>query len=97
MREGSVTQSLVTCFRGNEPSTSRLQAGLTLLTFYDRGRLVRRVSLGEGVPDLAKLRRTASHYEWGHCVGFDGPRTYSVETVDRGAIRFDVATGQLTK
>jgi hypothetical protein len=64
-----------------------------LVTFYHRGKLVRRVSVGELFPDPRKLRRTVSHYHWGSCSGFDGPRTYKVDTVDRGILRFDVTTG----
>jgi hypothetical protein len=56
---------------------------------------VRKWSLRELVPDQTKLRRTASHYQWGMCNGFDATGAYRVETVDRGALRFDVRTGAL--
>jgi hypothetical protein len=88
---------LVTCYGGLSLLPLDYRRDWTMLSFYDRGRLVRRVSLGELVPDLSKLRRTASHYEWGRCEGFDGAGKYSVETVDRGALRFDVTTGELVR
>lgn len=88
---------LVTCFGGVNLLPLDYKRDEPMLTFYDRGRLVRSVTLAELVPDLTKLRRTVSHYEWGRCVGFDGPATYSVETVDRGLLRFDATTGQLAK
>lgn len=88
---------LVACFSGMNLLPLDYRKDWAMLTFCDRGRLVRRVTLGELVPDLSRLQRTASHYQWGRCVGFDGPGTHVVETVDRGVIRFDVATGQLTK
>lgn len=86
--------SLVACYSGMNLLPLDYEPEWTMLSFYERGRLVRKVSLAELVPDRSKLRRTVSHYEWGRCRGFDGPRSYAVETVDRGLLRFDAATGQ---
>ena len=88
---------LVTCFGGLNLLPLDYKSDWTMLSFHERGRLVRQVSLGELVPYPSKLRRTASHYEWGRCVGFEGARKYSVETVDRGTLLFDVTTGQLAR
>lgn len=67
----------------------------TMLSFYARGRVLRIWSLGALVPDLGKLERTASHYYWGHAVGFNAKGLYEVEVVGRGTLQFDVRTGRL--
>lgn len=65
-----------------------------MLSFYDRGRLVRHVTLGELVPDLTHLKRTESHFAWGHVDGFNAKGFYTVETVDSKTIVFDATTGK---
>lgn len=54
-----------------------------LLRFYDRGHVVREVTLAEIVPDPRELIRVDSHYYWGRARGFDPQNRYVVETVDR--------------
>jgi hypothetical protein len=53
--------------------------------------------LNELVLDLTTLRRTESHWEWGHYGGVEHGRFYRVHTNDRGALLFDMASGQLVK
>jgi hypothetical protein len=88
---------LVICYIGLNLLPLDYQTEDEMLQFYDQGKLVRRWSLRELVPDLGKLKRTASHYEWGNCVGFAADGRYEVRTVDRGLLRFDMGTGRLVK
>jgi hypothetical protein len=88
-------EHLVACYSGLNLLPVDYRPDETMLQFYARGREVRKWSLQELVPDRGKLRRTASHYHWGMCKGFDAISAYQVETVDRGALRFDIGTGAL--
>ena len=90
-------EHLVVCFGGLNLLSLDYKPSWTMLRFYRRGALVRVWSLGELVPDLMKLQRTASHYSWGKCVGFDATGAFQAETVDRGILRFDAHTGTLLK
>jgi hypothetical protein len=90
-------EHLVTCYSGMNLLPLDYKPEWNMLAFYERGKLIRTVSVAELIPDLTKLRRTASHYEWGQCMGFDGPNRYRVTTVDRGLLHFDVTTGLPTK
>src|SRR6266404_4897516 len=66
----------------------------TMLTFYKRGTLIRRVPLSELIRDFRSLRRTISHYDWGSFDGFSALHRYDVETIEGRLITFDVTTGQ---
>ena len=88
---------LVVCYSGQNLLPLHYKQDWPMLEFYERHKVVRRWSLGELVPDLRKLRRTVSHYEWGNCLGFDSAGRYQVRTVDRGLLRFDASTGKLTE
>lgn len=66
-----------------------------LVSFYDRGRLLRSLTLRALVPDLSKLQRTISHVYWGHYLGFDADGYFVVELVDGRTMRFDVTTGEV--
>jgi hypothetical protein len=65
----------------------------SILTFVDRGTIIRKVTLDELVPNPAQLRRTASHVLWGGYRGFDRRQIFWVETVDKRRIGFDPVTG----
>jgi hypothetical protein len=41
-----------------------------------------------------KLKRTASHYEWGNFVGFNHAGHFAVSTVERPTVVVDVETGR---
>lgn len=90
-------EHLVVCYSGLNLLSLDYKPSWTMLTFYRRNALVRTWSLGELVPDLTKLQRTASHYSWGRCVGFDTAGAFQVETVDRGVLKFNAHTGALVK
>ncbi|WP_406700898.1 hypothetical protein V5E97_19090 [Singulisphaera sp. Ch08] len=57
-----------------------------ILYFLARGELLNKVTLGQVIGDLSKLPRTASHYAWGHVVGFDQDGYFAIETVENRAI-----------
>ena len=65
-----------------------------VLRFWRDGSSVRIVSLSTLVKDLRKLKRTASHYEWGNYVGFDAAGRFVVSTVERPTVAFDVENGR---
>lgn len=68
-----------------------------IIRFYVRGRLLNTVSLGELITNLSKLKRTASHYDWGRYVGFDpfdAKESFFVETVEGTYPGFDITTGK---
>ena len=88
---------LVVCYSGLNLLPLDYQPEWVLLRFYDRGTLLRQWTVRELIPDPTKLRRTASHYEWGGCAGFRPDGSFEVRTVDRGALRFEVRSGRLTK
>ena len=69
---------------------------MSMLTFYRNGKAFRSVTLQELVPDLARLQPTASHVYWGYYAGFENG-LFRVDTVDRGALLFDPATGELVQ
>ena len=88
---------MIVCYSGMNLLPLDYKPAWVMLRFYNRRQLVREWTLRELLPDLKKLERTVSHYEWGQCVGFDSNGSYEVETVDRGKLRFDVRTGSLVK
>ena len=69
---------------------------LVLITFFDRSKTIRRVTLSEIVPDLSRLRRTVSHYAWGGFGKIEKSGQFVVTTVDNRILRFDPATGKKT-
>ena len=88
-------ERLVACYSGMNLLPLDYGPEWPMLKFYQRGELVRQVLLRELIRDRSKLRRTVSHYEWGRCRGFSDDGAYEVETVDRGVLLFDAATGTL--
>lgn len=68
-----------------------------MLSFYDRGKLIREVRLNELVTDFSKLEKTASHYQWGHYLGINADDHYTVELPDKRWVLFNVKTGQPIK
>jgi hypothetical protein len=84
---------LVACYSGLNLLPLDYRPEWKMLEFYHHGALIRSWTLAELVLDRSKLRRTASHFEWGACVGFDSKNRFEVRTVDQGAILFNAATG----
>jgi hypothetical protein len=67
----------------------------SLLVFMKRKATVRVVAVGELFPDLASLRRTASHLEWGRVVGISPRDQVIVELVDGRRLAYSMVTGRL--
>jgi hypothetical protein len=87
---------LVTGYNGlnlipREPSDS-----LVLITFWREGRKIKEVTLSEIVPDRRILKRTASHYFWGHIEGIDGQGPLRVKRADDTIFYFDITSGEKT-
>lgn len=66
---------------------------LVLLTFWDKGREIRKVTLKEIVPSKAILTRTVSHYHWGTIVEINESGSLAVNRSDGKTLLFDVTTG----
>ena len=66
-----------------------------VLFFYNRGKLVRTVKLGELYGDKSQLRRTMSHYAWADIQGFNEANQLVVELVNGKRIAFSAKTGQV--
>jgi hypothetical protein len=64
-----------------------------LFVFMDRKATVRVVSVGDLFPSLSSLRRTVSHYDWGHIVGISAHDQLVVDLVDGRRVAFSVVTG----
>lgn len=68
-----------------------------MLSFYNRGKLLRAVTLGELELSRKNLRRTVSHFAWREFEGFDTSGLFLVQTIDRRALLFDARTGRLAR
>jgi len=66
---------------------------LVLLTFLHRGKVLRKVTLKDIVPDPSILLRTVSHYQWGWIEGINSNGEFVVHRVDGTVFSFDLSTG----
>ncbi|WP_420345155.1 hypothetical protein [Pelagibius sp.] len=73
----------------------RFHPSTTILTFWRRGELVRKVPLTEIVEDLSRLPLTGGHRRWGRTLGFDDQGRFLVQTVEDRVLAFDVKDGSL--
>ncbi|WP_193367388.1 hypothetical protein [Pelagibius marinus] len=73
----------------------RYNPPITILTFWRRGELVRKVPLSEIVLDASNLGITGSHRLWGRTLGFDEQGRFVVQTVEDRALAFDPKSGLL--
>ena len=64
-----------------------------VLFFYNRGTLVRTVTLGDLYKNKSQLRRTVSHYAWAHVVGLNKSNQLVVELVNGKKVAFAANTG----
>lgn len=66
-----------------------------MMTFYDRGKLLRKVRLNEIVanPTPDKFRRTVSHYSWIESYGLVGDK-FVIDTLQKKSLAFDIQTGK---
>lgn len=66
---------------------------LVLLTFWEKGKKIRKVTLKEIVPSKSILTRTVSHYHWGTIDGINDKGSLVVNRSDGKILLFDVTTG----
>lgn len=76
-----------------------LAADVTLaepvLWFYNRGRLVRTVTLGDLYQRKSQLRRTVSHWAWVNELGINRANQLVAELTDGTTIAFALSTGKV--
>ncbi|MNM34988.1 hypothetical protein D3C81_456500 [compost metagenome] len=63
--------------------------------FYNKGKLVRTVTLGDLYERKSQLRRTISHFDWAHIPGINQANQLVVELVNGKKVAFAVSTGQV--
>lgn len=64
-----------------------------VLFFYNRGKLVRTIRLGDLYQRKSQLERTVSHFAWGDILGFNRSNQLIVELVDGKKVAFAAKTG----
>jgi hypothetical protein len=76
--------------------TAMWQPSDVMLRFFERGHLVREVTIAEIVPDPKEMLPVYSgaYRYWGRAKGFDGDGFYVVETIDH-TLRFATETGRV--
>lgn len=87
---------LVTGYDGLNLIPTQPSDNLVLITFWREGRKIKEVTLKEIVPDRRILKRTVSHYLWGHIEGIDAKGRLRVKRADDTIFYFDVASGEKT-
>jgi hypothetical protein len=95
-REASLSndgQYLVAGYDGGNLLPLDVRKDQVMLSFFDRGRLIRQVRLNDLVPDVSKLTRTVSHYHWGRFHGLNSEGHLVVELADKQWVLFDPRTG----
>lgn len=85
---------LVTGYDGVNLLPLNYRKDQVMLSFYDRGRLIRQVRLNEMITDFSKLEKSASHYQWGNTLGLNESDHLTVELPDKKWMMFDVRTGR---
>lgn len=66
-----------------------------MILFFNRGKLIKTVTLGKLLTKMSSLQRTVSHYDWGNYLGFNEKGLYVVKTVEDKQFLFDVTTGEV--
>ena len=66
-----------------------------VLFFYNKGKLVRTVTLGDLYERKSQLRRTVSHFAWAHIPGINRANQLVVELVNGKKVAFAASTGQV--
>ena len=70
---------------------------MVMIRFIKEGKVIATVPLKNLFDDLGNLKKTVSHYSWGHCEGFDKEGLFTVVTEEEKRLFFDVTTGKLIK
>lgn len=87
-------EHLVLGFDGLNLLPVNAKPDLVVLRFVRRGEVIQALRLGDVLPDLSRLRRTASHLLWREAEGLDAQGRFVLVTVDGVKHVFDPATGR---
>jgi hypothetical protein len=66
-----------------------------VLFFYNKGKLVRTVTLGDLYERKSQLRRTMSHFAWADMLGINRANQLVVQLVNGKQVAFAASTGQV--
>lgn len=67
---------------------------MVMITFWNDGKVVRKVPLDELIPNKKILRKTVSHYAWGSLSGFRKDGMVEIRLVDDARLLYDPKTGK---
>ena len=65
-----------------------------MLTFWDSGKLIKKVTVDELIPDKKILKRTVSHYSWGSITGITKSGLLEVALADGSKVYYQPKTGR---
>lgn len=88
-------EHFVASYHGMNLIPRNFERDMTMLRFYENGKLFKMIGLDEVVQDQANLMETASHYFWGYFLGRDEKGRVVVATVDGNELFYDATTGDL--
>lgn len=86
-------ESVVVGYEGMNLVPADVTLSEPVLHFYNRGRLVRTVTLGQLYRRTSRLRRTVSHFAWVSTIGFNRSNQLVVELVNGEKVAFASRTG----
>jgi len=66
-----------------------------VLFFYNKGQLVRTVTLGDLYKHKSQLERTVSHFAWGHIPGINKANQLVVELVNGRKVALAASSGKV--
>ncbi|PXX37861.1 hypothetical protein [Undibacterium pigrum] len=85
----------VTVYEGLNLIPRDYREDMIMLTFWKHGKLLRKLTLKDIVPDKSILQESASHYYWGNTTGINEQGKFGLERADGMRMYFDVRTGKL--
>jgi hypothetical protein len=85
---------LVTGYPGNNLLELDHKPNEVMLSFYRRGVAVGTIRLDAILENQARMRKSVSHYGWGHFLGFVAPHQFAVTTIEDRELVYDVTTGK---
>jgi hypothetical protein len=68
-----------------------------MLRLVQRGKTIATVTLTDLIEDFSQLQRTASHYYWGHCTGFNKQNEFVITTVEGNCFLVSPKDGKIRK
>jgi hypothetical protein len=86
----------ISVYDGGNLIPKNFKKDLPLITFWDRNKNIRDVTVGELFPDTSILKTTESHYYWGDISRITNA-SLVVTRCDGKLVRFNVANGEMFK